>query len=83
MNDAGIGCRALRSLSIPAISHYRESSCQDPAVTVQQDWFPRMPSDHQPESRVSARLDAALLLAEFCDNVRHFADVVQCRLQVS
>src|SRR6266566_9257125 len=43
MKDAGIGCPALGSLSIPAISHFGKLPCQDPAATVQQDWFPRTP----------------------------------------
>ena len=39
-NAAGIGCPALSSLSIPAISHFRKSSRQDPTVTAQREWFP-------------------------------------------
>jgi hypothetical protein len=40
MIGAGIVCRAVRSLSIPATSHFKKSSCQDPAVTAQYDGFP-------------------------------------------
>jgi hypothetical protein len=34
IRDVGIGCPALSSLSIPAISHFRKSSRQDPTATV-------------------------------------------------
>src|SRR6266853_4685108 len=40
IKDAGIGCPALSSLSIPAISHFRKSSRQDRTVTAQREWFP-------------------------------------------
>jgi len=40
LKDAGIGCPALSSLSIPAISHSRKSSRQDPTVTALREGFP-------------------------------------------
>jgi hypothetical protein len=43
MKDAGIGCPALSSLSIPVISHFKKSSRQDPTVTAQREWLPRTP----------------------------------------
>jgi len=30
----------IARFSIPAISHFRKSSRQDPTVTVQREWFP-------------------------------------------